>query len=50
MVMYLCVRDIDFASFCDFSFGFRNYYSESVVSFIFHFIGVINIRLILLTR
>jgi len=37
-VMYLCVRDIDCASFYNFSIGFGNC-SNSVVFFIFHFIA-----------
>ena len=28
--MYICIRGIDFASFCDLSVGFRNY-SDSLV-------------------
>jgi hypothetical protein len=35
-VMYLCATD--FASFCDFSIGYKNY-SVSVIFFCFHFIN-----------
>jgi len=39
-VMYLCVSDIDFASFYDFTVWFRNCF-DSVVFFVFHFIGTL---------
>ena len=41
--MYLCLRGIDFASFCDFTIGFWNY-SDSMVIFVFYSIYIFQLK------